>query len=89
MPPINYQQTLDYLYSFIDYENLNLDRNANNYDFFYANGHGGQFIFIVPDIDLVAVATTNWSGLSDPQAGTLWYNLINIIVNEVLVSFYF
>lgn len=63
--------------------------NANNYDFFYANGHGGQFIFIVPDFDLIVVATTNWAGLGDQQAGMLWYNLINIIVNEVLDSFYF
>jgi CubicO group peptidase (beta-lactamase class C family) len=61
--------------------------SANNYDFFYANGHGGQFILIAPDVKVVIVATTNWSGLSDPQAGSLWYNLINIIVNEVLVSF--
>jgi CubicO group peptidase (beta-lactamase class C family) len=60
---------------------------ANNYDFFYANGHGGQFILIAPAVEVVIVATTNWSGLSDPQAGSLWYNLINIIVNEVLVSF--
>ena len=60
---------------------------ANNYNFFYANGHGGQFIFVVPEINLVIVATTNWSGLNNQQAGTLWYNLINIIVNEVLTSF--
>jgi len=61
--------------------------SANDYDFFYANGHGGQFILIAPAVEVVIVATTNWSGLSDPQAGSLWYNLINIIVNEVLVSF--
>lgn len=60
---------------------------ANDYHFFYANGHGGQFILIVPDINLVVVATTNWSGLNDQQAGTLWYNLMSIIINEVLVSF--
>jgi CubicO group peptidase (beta-lactamase class C family) len=60
--------------------------SASNYDFFYANGHGGQFIFIVPAIEVVIVATTNWSDLNDQQAGLLWYNLINIIVNEVLVS---
>ncbi|MCW8810824.1 MAG: beta-lactamase family protein [Ignavibacteriaceae bacterium] len=60
---------------------------ANNYDFYYANGHGGQFIFIVPRYDLVIVATTNWSGLNDQQAGLLWYNLISIIVNEVLIAF--
>ena len=60
---------------------------ANNYNFFYANGHGGQFIVVVPDYELIVVATTNWSGLNDQQAGTLWYNLMSIIVNEVLTSF--
>jgi len=32
LPPVNYQQTLDYLYSFIDYENLNMIRATANYD---------------------------------------------------------
>lgn len=61
--------------------------SVNNYDFFYANGHGGQFIVIVPDYSLIVAAATNWSGLSDQQAGSLWYNVITIIVNEVLPSF--
>ena len=61
--------------------------SINNLNFFYANGHGGQFIVIVPDLSLIVVATTNWSGLNDQQAGTLWYNLMRIIVNEVLPSF--
>jgi len=60
---------------------------ANNYYFFYANGWAGQFILIVPDYELIVVATTNYSGLNDQQAGTLWYNLMNIIVNEVVTSF--
>lgn len=60
---------------------------ANGYNFFYANGHGGQFIVIVPDYSLIVVATTNWSGLNDQQAGTLWYNLMSVIVNEVVTSF--
>lgn len=63
--------------------------SANNYNFFYANGHGGQFIIIVPEIDLIVVATTNWSGLNDQQAGELWYNLMDIIMNEILVSFHY
>ncbi len=61
--------------------------SANDLNFFYANGHGGQFIVTVPDLNLIVAATTNWSGLNDQQAGTLWYNLMRIIVNEVLASF--
>jgi len=59
----------------------------NNYKFFFANGWAGQFIVIVPYFNLVVVATTNYTGLNDQQAGQLWYNLINIIVNEVLIAF--
>ena len=60
---------------------------ANDYNFFYANGWAGQFIIIVPDYSLIVAATTNYSGLNDQQAGNLWYNLMRIIVDEVLTSF--
>jgi CubicO group peptidase (beta-lactamase class C family) len=61
--------------------------SANSYDFYFANGHGGQFIVIVPKINLIVVGTTDWSGLNDTQAGQLWYSLISIIVNQVLPAF--
>jgi len=60
---------------------------ANSYNFFYANGWAGQFIIVVPDFSLIVVATTNYSGLTDQQAETLWFNLMQIIVNEVIASF--
>jgi CubicO group peptidase (beta-lactamase class C family) len=60
---------------------------VNDYNFFFANGWAGQFIVIVPDYSLIVVATTNYSGLTDQQAETLWYNLMQIIVNEVIASF--
>ncbi|MDX1393669.1 MAG: serine hydrolase [Gemmatimonadota bacterium] len=31
---------------------------------YLAWGYGGQFIYVVPDLELVVVATTNWSGLT-------------------------
>lgn len=31
---------------------------------FFAWGHGGQFIYVVPSLDLVVVTTTNWRQLS-------------------------
>ncbi len=53
--------------------------NAHNYSFYYANGHGGQFIFIVPEFNLIVVATTNWSGLNDQQCrcALVQFNIYN------------
>ena len=62
--------------------------SANNYNFFYGNGYGGQFIVVVPEYELVVVGTTNWSGLNEQQTGELWYTLMSIIVNQVMTSFH-
>lgn len=49
----------------------------------FAMGWGGQFIFIVPDQDLVVTATCWTSGLDFPQAGQHWSSIINIIVERI------
>jgi CubicO group peptidase (beta-lactamase class C family) len=41
-------------------------RNAHGHDIRFAWGYGGQFIFVVPDLELVIVAT------SDPNARRYW-----------------
>lgn len=61
--------------------------SAHYTNYFFANGHGGQIIFMAPDKNLVIVGTTNWDGLTDNAAGELWYNLISIIVDEILPAF--
>ena len=49
---------------------------------FYAWGYGGQFIFVVPDLDLVAVTTSS----TDPQGRTSDHNRrIYQIVEDYLV----
>ena len=42
-------------------------------DYFFANGWGGQFIVVVPDIKLVVVATNVWSGVPVATANAQWY----------------
>ncbi len=37
------------------------------YDHFAAWGHGGQFVFIIPDLNLVVVITSQWEGPSSTQ----------------------
>jgi CubicO group peptidase (beta-lactamase class C family) len=48
-----------------------------------AMGWGGQFIFIVPDNELVVTATCWTSGVTSQQAGQNWASIIDIIVNRI------
>jgi CubicO group peptidase (beta-lactamase class C family) len=48
-----------------------------------ASGYSGQLIFVVPDLDLVAVVTSDWSGDRN-RAIANWYNAYVLIAYEVL-----
>jgi CubicO group peptidase (beta-lactamase class C family) len=52
-------------------------------DFYFANGYGGQFIFVVPAANLVVVAACEWHHMGD-AAPTHWYEIITLIVEELL-----
>ncbi|MBN2173630.1 MAG: serine hydrolase [Bacteroidales bacterium] len=58
--------------------------NAHNQDFICANGYGGQFIFCVDELDLVICSRSDFRNLTRTQAGENWYNILNIIINEIL-----
>ncbi|HKE44878.1 MAG TPA: serine hydrolase [Steroidobacteraceae bacterium] len=48
-------------------------------------GYGGQFVYVVPTLDLVVTATTEWQGIStetDPTAFGI--QILSLIVNDVL-----
>jgi len=52
---------------------------------FFAWGYGGQFIYVVPRLNLVVVTTTNWSGFrSDNDRLALVSEALDIIINDVL-----
>ena len=62
--------------------------NQNGHDYSFANGYGGQFIVVVPDLKLVVVATNKWSGVQATTVNNQWHNTINIIMNKIIPMYY-
>ena len=50
---------------------------------YFANGYGGQFIVVVPELELVVVATNNWS-IPGSEANQNWYSTITLIVEQII-----
>jgi CubicO group peptidase (beta-lactamase class C family) len=53
-------------------------------DFYFANGYGGQFILVDPDLALVVVAQSSWRGKDWDEAGEQWYEVLSLIVEGIL-----
>jgi CubicO group peptidase (beta-lactamase class C family) len=53
-------------------------------DFFYANGYGGQFILVDPELNLVVVAQNSWRGTYWDEAGEQWYRVLSCLVEDLL-----
>jgi CubicO group peptidase (beta-lactamase class C family) len=58
--------------------------NIHGHDYFFANGYGGQFIVVVPEINLVVSATNIWSGIPTATANQQWNSTLNIIMNKII-----
>ena len=51
----------------------------------FAWGYGGQFIYVVPSLDMVVVATTNWTGISAETSPTAFAaQILSIIASDIL-----
>jgi len=53
---------------------------------FFAWGYGGQFVYVVPSLALVAVTTTDWTNLTETTPEALAQECLGVIVQNVLPS---
>jgi CubicO group peptidase (beta-lactamase class C family) len=54
------------------------------YDFFFANGYGGQFIVIVPETRMVVVTQCQPSGYTRAEGDQHWYETLSTVVEVVI-----
>jgi len=57
---------------------------VSSHDYYFANGYGGQLIFIVPDLEMVCVTTCNTNGLTRSEAFDQWIEVYNIIIQQIV-----
>jgi CubicO group peptidase (beta-lactamase class C family) len=57
-----------------------------SHKYYFAMGWGGQFIFIVPDWNLVVTASCQTADLTWQEAGEHWTRIIQVIVNDVFAA---
>jgi len=50
--------------------------------YYFANGYGGQFIFVYPSLNLIVVAQSELNNPYRPS-GTQWYNTICLIMEDI------
>lgn len=50
---------------------------------YFAWGYGGQFIYVVPSLDMVVTSTTDWHGTTEPEIDDLEAKVLEVIVDQI------
>lgn len=62
--------------------------NTHGHNYYFANGYGGQFIVVSPDLNLIVAVTNNWAGLGSTKANQRWYSTLDSIINKIMPEYY-
>ncbi|MBN2485002.1 MAG: serine hydrolase [Bacteroidales bacterium] len=57
---------------------------THGYEYYFANGYGGQFLVIVPEIKLIVVATNKWLNIDTNTANKQWYSTLEMIIKKII-----
>ena len=55
---------------------------------YFAWGFGGQYIYVVPDLELVVVTTTAWQGVTQDEGGVVGLEeaVMDIVINDIVAA---
>lgn len=54
-------------------------------EYYFANGYGGQFICVFPELELLVIAQSELNNAFH-EPGEQWMNTLSLIMNEILLS---
>lgn len=60
----------------------------NGHPIKFGMGWAGQFLVVVPDLNLIAIAQNNWDGIDDSTAGQQWMRTVDLIMTKIIPAFY-
>ncbi len=70
--------------NFTGYGYLWWRRDTRGHETFVGLGYGGQFIFIIPDLDMIVVATSAWDAETNPDRFKHYLGFFDLVDNYII-----
>ncbi len=70
--------------NFTGYGYLWWRRNTGEHETFVALGYGGQFIFVIPELQLVLVTTSAWDQETNPNRYVHYAGILDLVDNYII-----